>query len=99
MIAELNDTEVGRQGGKGIVGDLGARRREHREQCGLPRVRLTDQTDIGNELEHQLEGAMLALLPRLPFAWRLMRGRHERRIPAAPSPSAGDEQLVAIFEN
>ena len=90
-----HDAQVGLERGEGIVGDLGPGRRDHREQRALAGVGLAHQAHVGDELEHQLDLPLLALLARLPLARRLVGGRGEPGVaPAAPA-AARHQQRVA----
>ena len=96
---QLHDAEVGRQRRERIVRDLGTRGRDHRQQRRLAGVRLADEPDVGDELELELQRALLAFLARLPFARRLMRGRGEERVALSASTAARDDDLVAVREH
>ena len=97
--AELDDAEIGLERREGIVGDLGARGAEHREQRALAGVRLADQAHVGDQLEHELELPLLALLARLPLPRRLVRRRGEARV-APPAPAAARHaHRVAVVED
>ena len=87
VVAELHDAEVRRERRERIVGDLGTRRGDHREQRALAGVGLPDEADVGDELELELERATLAFLAGLPLARRLVRSRREERV-ALPAPAA-----------
>src|SRR2546422_9080796 len=86
-VRQADDAEVRLERGERIIGDLGARRGDHREQCALARVRLAQEADVGDELEHQLQPPLLAVLARLPLAPALVRGGREARV-AAPAAAA-----------
>ena len=47
----IDNAEIRRQRGKGIVGDLGPGGRDTRDQCGLACVGKTEQPHIRQELE------------------------------------------------
>src|SRR2546426_10183210 len=80
--------------GEGVVGDPGSRGRNYREQRALPGVGLAQQAHVGNELEHQLDGALLPVLSRLPLARALVRGGREARVAAPAAARFRDEQRV-----
>ena len=108
VVAELHDAEVGRERRERIVGDLGPRGGDDRQQRRLAGVRLADEPDVGDELELELERARLAVLARLILARRLMRrawrsrrcpSRRARRLATTiSSPSLEDlaEQLADV---
>ena len=56
----LHDTEVGRQRGERVVGDLRLGRGQDRHQRRLARRREADQPDVGDGLQLQDELALLA---------------------------------------
>src|SRR4029077_11366609 len=78
-----------------IVGDLGPGGRDHREQGALPGIRLPQQADIGDELEHELDAAFLTGLPWLPLTGTAVCGRREAGIAAAAPPATRHEDAVA----
>src|SRR5699024_434344 len=68
---------------------------------GLARVGQADEADVGQQLELQLEPALLAGQPALGEARRLVLGALEARVAAAAAaaardddPRAGDDQVV-----
>src|SRR5262249_22159288 len=67
VVAQLNDAEIGAQRSEGIVADLRAGGGDYREQRRFARVRLSHESDVGDELELELERARLAVFPRLIF--------------------------------
>src|SRR5207248_3208694 len=83
----------------GIVRDLRPRCRDDRQKRRLPRVRLSDEPDIGDELELELQRPPLSVLARLVLTWRLVRRRHEPGVALPASSGAGDEQLVAVRDH
>ena len=62
-LAGRDDSEVRDEGGERVVRDLRSRRREHRDQRGLPRRGEPDEGDVGERL--QLEDDV-ERVPRLP---------------------------------
>src|SRR5439155_13333581 len=97
--AHPDHAEVGLERGEGIVGDPGARGGDGGEEAALPGVRLADQADVGDELEHQLEPALLPLLARLPLPRGLVRCRGEAGVAPATTAAPGDQQLLARAED
>src|SRR5206468_4532220 len=91
IVAELHDSEIGTQGREWILGDLGTGRGNNRQQRRLPSVWLPDETDVGDELELELERAPRSILTRLILARRLMRRRCEPRIPFSTPTTGSDE--------
>ena len=95
---QLDDAEVRLKGRERVVGDLGAGGRNDRQERGLAGVRLPDETDVGDELELQLELADHAFLARLPLARGLVGGRREERIALPASPALRDHEFLAVLQ-
>src|SRR2546422_11310224 len=72
VTGKRHDTEPRLECGKGVVGDLRLGRRDDGEQCALPRVRFSQQPHVGDYLEDEFDGTLLALLARLPLARSLV---------------------------
>src|SRR5450759_1567441 len=81
VVGQLDHTEVGLEGREGVVGDLWASGGDNREERGLARVRLTDESHVGDQLELHLDRVDYALFARLPFSRRLVGGRRKKRVP------------------
>ena len=64
--------EVGLQRGERIVGDLGTRRRDARDQRAFAGVGIADEPDIGQQPEFQPQIALFARLAVFVLARRLM---------------------------
>ena len=60
------------QGGEGIVGDLGPRRRHARQESGLAGIGHADQAGIGDQLQLEDEDAFFRRLPRQREVRRLV---------------------------
>jgi hypothetical protein len=99
MARQRHHSQVGLERGEGVVRDLGPRGGHHREQRALARVGLTHQPDVGDELQHQLELPLLALLAGLPFARRLVRRGGESRVAPTAASAARHEQRVAVAQH
>src|SRR5687768_4538776 len=99
MVGQLNDAQVGSECSEGIVGDLRARRRDDGQQRRFPRVRLTYESNVGDQLELELESPRFPFLPRLPLARRLMCGRRKECVALAATSSLRDDRFLAVFEN
>src|SRR5277367_4432173 len=70
----IDDTEIRLERGERIICDFGARSRNHGNQCGLTRVRETDQADIREQLQFEAQAAFFAGKAFLMFARSLMPG-------------------------
>src|SRR6267378_8223561 len=99
MVRQADNAEVRLERGEVIVRDLGTRGGDHREQRALAGVRLAQKSNIGDELENELELARLALCAGLPFTRGLVRRRREVLVAAPTSAPLGDEQgLIELHE-
>ena len=79
-----------------VVGDLRRRARQPREQRGLAGVRQADEADVGEQLELQLDPALLARQAALGEARRLARRRSRScLLPRPPEPPLGDDDALA----
>ena len=76
----------------GIVGDLRRRPRQPPQQRGLARVGQPDQADVGEQLQPQLDPALLALGPVLGEARRLPRRGREALVAVPAAPAVGDHR-------
>ena len=89
-VADLDDAEVGLEGGEGVVGDLGPGGGEARDQGGLADVGIADQAGVGEQAEFEAVGCALRRRGRVraragPGGWwwrsagcrglRVLRGR------------------------
>ena len=90
VIADLDNAEVRLQRREGVVGDLGLRGRNHRQQRRLARIGKTHQPHVGQHLQFENERTLLAVLTRLGIARRLVRGAFE--MPVAQTAPAAFEQ-------
>ena len=77
VVVELDRAEVGLHRREGVLGNLGIRPGQPREQRGLARVGQADQPDVGQQLETQLDLPRLALESPLGEARRLPRRGRE----------------------
>src|SRR5580698_3641492 len=93
--SDRHDTEVGLQSREGIIGHLGPRRRDTRNQRGLANIGITDQPHIGEQLEFQAEDTIFAWPSLFMLTRRLVRGRSKARIPP-PTPSTASNYYAFI---
>jgi len=99
VLAEGNDSQLGDQGGEGVVGDLRAGGGNFGDKRGFSRIRETDDAHIGQELEFQAEPTFLPGPAGLGMAGRLAGGRGEAGVPASsPSPPGGAESFPGAGE-
>ena len=95
LVAEVHDAEVRLERRERVVGDLGPRRGERREQRRLAGVRQPDEADVGDEPELQPQPVLLARLALLGVARRLVGRGREMRVAEAAAPAAGDHRGLA----
>ena len=99
LVVDADDAEVRLERGEGVIGDLGSRRRDRREQGGLAGVGVADQADVGDDLQLQLD---VALLPRLAAGGELRRALHRRgevHVAQAALAAAGDHHPLAVLQH
>ena len=87
LAAPAHHAQVGRQGGEGVVGDLGARPGDAADERGLAGVGVADDADVGEQLQLELEVLLLALGAGLREARRLVGGGGEVHV-AEPAAAA-----------
>src|SRR5579885_1107264 len=96
-LAGSHDPQVWFQSGKWIIGDLGTRCRDARDQSRFSRIGITDQTDIGQQLQLQPIGALFSWTSEFVLARRLVRWRGEMLVAASTASAFGDhDALVGV---
>ncbi len=98
VVLPAHHTEVRFQRGERVVGDLGLGRAHHRDQRRLARVGEADERGVGEQLQLELEPALLAVLTLLGEARRTARVRQEARVAAPALTTAGREPRVAVVQ-
>ena len=93
---DAHDAELRMQRRERIVGDLRSRRRQRARQRGLAGVRRTEQADVRQQLQRELQVPALAGLADVELARRPIHAGLEPRVAAAALPAFRDEQLVAV---
>src|ERR1043166_9414218 len=79
-----HDAEIGHERRERIIGDLRPRSRDDGDERRFTRVRQTDDADVGEQPELDLERAFFAGEPGLNFSRAAVRRRDEARVaPAA----------------
>src|SRR5581483_4791343 len=97
--ADGNDAEVWLERGEGIVGDLGTRCRDTRDQGRFADVWIADQSDVGEQFEFQAENAFLTDASGLGAAGRLVGGGLELGVAAtATAAASNDHALIGTAE-
>src|SRR5258708_26720553 len=79
------------QGGKRIVGDLGASRGDGANEGGFAGIRKSKQSNIGKYLQLELESAMLAGFPGRCFTGRAVGARFEIDVAETPFGSPREQ--------
>jgi hypothetical protein len=92
---QLDDAEVRLEGGERVVGDLGSRRRHRGEQRALAGVGLADESDIGDQLELELDATLDAGPAGLVLARHLVGGGSEGGVAPAAAAALCDDAAVA----
>ena len=90
----LEHAEHRRERRERVVGDLRRGASEPREQRGLASVRQPDETDVGEQLQPQLEPALLPGESALGETRRLARGRGEVLVALAAAAAASDPRVL-----
>ena len=81
-----------------IVGDLRRGAGQAREQRGLAGVGEADEADVGEQLQRELDPALLTAETTLGEAWRLARGSGEALVALAAAAAAGERRGLAVGE-
>ena len=97
VVAQADDTQVGREGGEGIVRDLGAGRRDSRDQRGFSRIGKADQADVSEQLELEAEELLFTALTRLGASRRAIGGADEASVAATTAASARHEHALPFL--
>src|SRR5438552_766240 len=91
IVADLDDAEVGLEGGEGVVGDLGFGGGEARDECGFADVRVADESGVGEKTEFEAIGALFAWAAEFMLARGLMGGCGEVLVATTAPASFGDD--------
>ena len=94
-VVRLERAEHGLERRERVGRDLRLRARHAREQRRLAGVRQADEPDVGEQLEVQLDGALLARQAALGEPRRLAHGGLEARVAAPAGAAARDRDLLA----
>ncbi len=98
-VAGLDDAQVGREGGEGVVGDLGPGGGHGRDQAGLAGARVADQGHVGDGLELEHDGAGLAGLAQQGEAGRDPPGAGQGGVAEPAAAAGGDDEPGAVAEH
>ena len=94
-LAPFGNAQIGGQGGKVIVGDLGFRRRQRGQNGAFAHVGEADQPHVRNGFQFQTEGMDLRLDARLGKVGRLP-GRRGKMLVAVPADTAPKQHLFLL---
>ena len=83
IVVHLHHAQIGLERGERIVGDLGPRRGDARDQGGFAGVGKSDQPHVGQQLQFQPQALLLARLAGFVLGGRLVRGGGEARVALA----------------
>ena len=98
-VADLDDAEIGFEGGEGVVGDLGLGGGEERNQRGFADVGVADQAGVGEETEFEAEVAGFAGAAELVLAGGLVGAGGEVLVATASAAALGDDDcFVGVGE-
>ena len=95
VVVEAGHSEVGLEGGEGVVGDLGLGRRDPRDQGALAGVGEPHQGHVGHEPELQLQPALLAHLALFGEGGGPASVGQEAGVAAAAAAAGGGQPRVA----
>ena len=93
-VADLDDAEVGFEGGEGGVGDRGLGGGEARDQRGLADGGKADETGVGEQTKFEAIVASFTGAAEFVLARRLMRAGGEVLIAAATATATRDDDLI-----
>ena len=94
-LAGGDHAEVGDEGGEGVVGDLGPRPRDRRDDRRLAGAREADEADVGDDLELEAYVELVTGLPQQREAGCLALRRGQRGVAETAPAAAGDHHRRA----
>ncbi len=99
IVADLDDAEVGFEGGEGVVGDLGFGGGEARDEGGFADVGVADEAGVGEETEFEAVGALFAGAAELVLARGLVGAGGEVLVASSAASAFGDDDgFVGVGE-
>ncbi len=90
-VADLDDAEVGFEGGEGVVGDFGFGGGESGDEGGFADVGVADEAGVGEEAEFEAVVAGFAGSAEFVLAGGLVGGGGEVLVAASAAAAAGDD--------
>ena len=92
------DAQVGHKRGKGVVRDLGTSGRDRRDQRALSRIGETDQTNICQNLQLELDLPLLARLSHFIATGSLIGRGGKLSISTSTTPPLGNREGITLVE-
>ena len=96
VIIKTDHAQMRLEGGEGVVGDLGLRRRHSRDERALPGVWEPHQGHIGHELEFEVQPALLTEFRLLGKRRRPATVREKPGVAAAALPTTSRQPPVPL---
>jgi len=96
VVTQTYHAKIRRERRKRVVGNLGPRRRDARDERRLARVGKPDEADVGQELQLQAQELVLARLARLDFARRAIGRCREPRVAHPAAAALGNQHALAF---
>src|SRR6266404_5047578 len=93
-VANRDDSEIRLERGKRIIRNLRARRGNSRNQSGLSDIGISDEADIGEQLQFETQRALFAGASFFMLARGLMGGGLEAGVASSAAAAAGDHDPV-----
>ena len=97
IVAEGDDTQVRLQRGERVVGNLGACRRDARDECRLAGIGEPDDADVGEQLQLQPQETFGSRRARLGPSWCAVGRRGEAGVAASAASALGDKNALPFL--
>ena len=94
LLADSDYAEVGFEGGEGVVGDFGFGSGNAGDERGLTGIGVSDQANVGEELELETEQALFSGASELVFTRGLMGRSCEVLVAATASAAFGNDNTI-----
>ena len=95
IVPDLHDAQRRFEGRERIIRHFRFRRRQHRNQHALARIRKSHDANVGQQAEFERNILLYPFFARLGVTRRPVRRRPEKCIALAPSPARRQRQLLA----
>lgn len=97
QVAIAHHSQIGRERGEGIIGNLGARGRHAGDERALAHRRHAHECSVGHELHLELDPERLGWLAQLGERGRASRRRDEMRVATATAATLGNDHTFAVM--